>query len=179
MTAGEVLILSRGLGTEEQVVIQSVDSGTQVTLTAAPVNAHPVGDTVLERVSFTTALLRGYPQLTLPTTVAVNGIKPNSAITVTDVSAANLGSDTANIIECYRTIRVIVVDDLLRDNTNTLYSFAGADYAITSSRNPDSLEIQVLDRTGNDSDDTDATGNGVPNGDEIGWSSTAAAFGVF
>ena len=69
----------------------------------------------------------------------------------------------------------VAINDILMDSTPARYTFvAGSSYTNNSSRNPDALEVHLLDRSNNNSDATDTTGNGVANGDQIGFATVGA-----
>ena len=118
---------------------------------------------------FTTTLAAGYPNVLLPSAYK---IKPGSTITFTD----GVETSSATVTEAYITggifgySNVVVLDDVLVDSTNAPYAFAaGSTFTNDSTRQPDSLQVNLMDRSGNDSNATDADGDAVADFDQIGF----------
>ena len=172
ITAGNILILDFGGPGQQQLTVQAV-AGFTVTLATNLTTVVPGGTTVDERVDVSTTLAVGYPLVNLP---ILDGIKPNSNITFTN--AAGDESDTAKVVGVVG--NAVVIDDILKNSADVRYTFAiGADYTVDSSRVPDALQINVLDRAGIATSATDTDGDGTADRDQIGYEEVGGTFNLF
>ena len=167
LTNGETVTLDRGLATEEDVVISNV---TATTFDCVTTEDHlVVGTDVEEGRTFSTTAGVGYPLIPLPTGDVV-GIQPSSIITFDDTTE----TDSATVLGAYINIPVlgsgVVINDILEDSSASRYTFGpGSTFVNDSSRVPDALQVNLIDRSSNDSSDTDADGDGIADFDQIGY----------
>ena len=154
------------------------DVEIQLLLSSAVSGAMPVGTGVWVVPAgslFETELAIGWPALRLTnTTASFYGIQPGSSITIDDGTE----SETANITEAYSynyglgDYWIVVIDAVLEDSEDPAapYTFvAGTPYVIDSSRGADCLQVNLMDRSGNDSSDTDVDCDGEADFDQIGY----------
>ena len=135
------------------------------------VNAHGAGETVQERTTWTTAATAGWPRIYVGNTA---GIQPGSSITFDN----GTDTDTLGVVSVIN--GYVFLDGIPEDAANTPFAFVAADdWSNNSSRGADALEVQVLDRSGNNSDATDTDGDGNGNFDQIGYEEVGGAWGVF
>jgi len=172
MSTGELVAVSFLTDNIREVVAVTVTSGT--TFTATFSNTHPAGATVQEISSFTLASPAGFPYVQVSST---SNMQPGSSLTVTDaVDPAQ--TQTVTVLSALGG-SYIVPDSLLRTNVPAPFS-SGSTYVNDSSRGADALEVQVLDRSGNNSDATDTDGDGNGNFNQIGYEEVGgASWGVF
>ena len=173
----EILILDFGGANQQQVtvktVVPTVAPAATVTFIANLTNALPAGTTVDQRVDVSTTLAVGYPLINLPGG-GLTGIKPNSEITFSNDDE----SDTATVVGVFE--NAVVINDILEDSAGARYTFVGGnDYTVDSSRNPDALQINVLDRAEIATSATDTDGDGTADRDQIGYEEVGDPFGIF
>jgi hypothetical protein len=156
------------------VVTPTVAPAATLTISAALTNAHAIGETVDERVSWSTTAVFGYPTVYLGS--APFGFQPGSSVTFTN--AAGTETDTVTITSIQGIF--VQLGEIPTDSVSTPFAFVTGDtWSNNSSRSPDALEVQLQDRSGNDSDDTDTDGDGIADYDEIGYETVDGAFGRF
>jgi hypothetical protein len=174
--AGDTLVLDYA-GIRELVTVLSVATPI-VTLTANLANAYGFPAAVQERVSFSKTATYGYPMITLP---SATGIQPGTTITF----ASNTETDSAVVTGAFAAVAAVlpngvVINDILVDSGSVRYTFVGGStFTNDSSRVPDALQVNLLDRSNNDSSATDADGDGIADFDQIGYELVDDPFALF
>lgn len=115
--------------------------------------------------AISTTAVCGYPTVGLSTTA---GIQPNTPIAFTE-AGADPETGSASVTGVY--LSRAVINAILEDADGDPITFAGGSFTTTgTARTPDALQVNLIDRSDNDSGDTD---------DQIGYEEVGGAFDVF
>jgi hypothetical protein len=174
--ADDALIIDFGNADQETVTVISTAVGS-ITISAT-VKAHIAGNTVHEPITVTKTTL-GWPRVYVSNTT---GMMLSTTLTATSALIA-AETDTQTVLAILPedgTSSSVILDDVLID-PNTFKAFTNlTPYTNTSMRTPDSLQVNLLDRSGNDSSKTDVDGDGSADRDQIGYEEVGvAAFATF
>jgi hypothetical protein len=172
---GDVLLIDRGDAEEERVTVKSLPAANTVLVDL--VFNHAATDTVEETRNISTTLFIGFPFSSMSSAAGLAGIQPSTTLAVDDLGG---NTDSAAIVQIWN--QYMVINDLLYtdDATPVVSFYAGADWDNSSARVSDYAQVNLLDRSTNDSSATDDDLDGTPDWDNIGWASpTAVGITVF
>ena len=174
---GDSLVLDYA-GVREVVVVSDASAAPLIVLAANLANAYAGGESVDERTTFSKTATYGYPMITLP---SATGIQPGSTITFDDTTE----TDSAVVTQAFGAVAAIlpngvVINDILVDSGSARYTFVGGStYTNNSSRVPDALQVNLIDRSSIESSATDADGDGIADFDQIGYEAVGDPFALF
>jgi hypothetical protein len=168
---GDPIVIDFGdaAGGIELFTISSGGGTTTLTLSGNLANAHAVGETVDERSTWSTTSTTGWPRVAVGSTT---GIKVGSTITFDN----GTDTDTATVVSV---INGYVFLDAIPTASTSFDFITGDSWTVDSSRAPDALEVQVMDTSGNTTDDTDRDGDGIADRDQIGYEEVGGSWDRF